>query len=281
MLVTSYRNRRTISLGTLPAVTPRGTTRGKVTVLSEKSLSRMGRALDELEAEYQFMGTLTVGAEFSRNPDDFRLAVGEFLRFFLEKMQGFSLEPEKEGLFWWLEWQKRGAPHLHFFYTSPVPWQEGSEKWAELLHKYNLAGSDETSIAKTSTKFEKLRVHRTQASRYALKYAKKAEQKDAPDWWQGRWWGVRGNKKSGRVHLSARINEQMPAGQKALERLHKARKAMGKAVAAGIVRVCGWEYGAGETYTLARGQTAWPKDILATMALLESTISLLKGKPDD
>jgi len=91
-------------------------------------------------------------------------------------------------IFWFLEFQKRGAPHIHTFHTGYIHWKTLARKWAELF--------DSPQIEKTCSKIEKISSGRGGLISYARKYAAKESQKAVPDGYEnvGRFWGVRGEK---------------------------------------------------------------------------------------
>jgi hypothetical protein len=92
--------------------------------------------------------------------------------------------------FWFLEYQKRGAPHFHIFTTHRYDKNWIADTW------FRIVGSEDLRHKKAGTRIEKLKSGRRGACSYALKYAAKLEQKDPPEWIKncGRFWGVSGNR---------------------------------------------------------------------------------------
>jgi hypothetical protein len=88
------------------------------------------------------------------------------------------------GGLWILEFQRRGAPHLHAFINGPIPREEVSRRW------YEVVGSGDERHLRAGTKIEALRKPTAVAS-YAAKYAAKLEQKEVPREFRrvGRMWG--------------------------------------------------------------------------------------------
>lgn len=162
-----------------------GGKRGLVTSLSRASRQRMMLKARNISG-LLYMLTLTYPAEYPRDGElvkyHFRL-----LREWLQR-QGFSYG------FWFLEFQKRGAPHYHIF----LPHVEGtfnsdwkvklSRRWAEIV-----GSRDFERHLRAGTRFELLRA-KNGAARYASKYAGKMEQKEVPSDYEnvGRFWGVWG-----------------------------------------------------------------------------------------
>lgn len=85
---------------------------------------------------------------------------------------------------WFLEWQRRGAPHFHILVNVFVPKDWLSETW------YRIVGSGNPDHLKAGTKAEALR-KKDGGKRYAVKYATKMYQKEVPEGYRnvGRMWG--------------------------------------------------------------------------------------------
>lgn len=234
---TVRRGRGMVSVGVVPILV-RGGTRGKVQRFSSKSASRMVRVLSDAVAPFGYMGTLTVGTNWTRDGVAFKLSVDKFLTWFQKRQSRLDTteHPGLDAVFWFLEFQARGAPHIHFFYTSRVPWMEAAQKWAECV------GTPE--IWRTATKFEKLRGGRAGALAYARKYARKREQKDVPADFEsvGRFWGLRGCRELVTCHVSALTVDGGLGLVKAVTRVLEA------GVEAGLLRRLAWEYGEGACY---------------------------------
>ena len=96
----------------------------------------------------------------------------------------------KVGGLWWLEFQERGAPHLHVYLTGPVDKEEVAEAW------FRIVGSGDRRHRVAGTRIESIRnTHAVGA--YAAKYARKQEQKEVPAGYRevGRFWGLFGGVK--------------------------------------------------------------------------------------
>lgn len=185
----------------LPSPCPKssGDKRGTITHLSKKSMSRLACLGRQHSKMFKSLITLTYG-EFW--PTD-----GAVVKAHLNKVLSWLRRhyPHQEYL-WFLEFQNRGAPHIHILY-SLVPndldranlalyWAGGvALKWDTELTP---------NTAKSSLQLYKkmLSVHFFEdtwaalekvdgAARYVTKYATKTEQKEVPDRYQnvGRFWG--------------------------------------------------------------------------------------------
>lgn len=176
----------------------RGTSgnRGGINVFSERSRSRMSRYLRSCTADYRFMLTLTYPSEFecfTRPKNDLARFIRRLRALFDNAAHEVTLTGRAERLepwsiFWFIEFQERGAPHFHIFTNRFVGFHWVANAW------YECVGSGDPQHRKAGTRTEALRVGRHGACSYALKYATKAAQKDLPRHLQtvGRWWGVCG-----------------------------------------------------------------------------------------
>lgn len=248
-----------ISVGTGPCRGGRGSTvgRGKVRQFTAGSRSRMVRFLREAAADYRFMGTLTVGAEYSRDPADFRRAVDRYLVQFVRELRKAHVRkggsPSEASVFWWVEFQTRGAPHLHMYYTARVDWTVLAKIWARLCLRFNLCGSHEVDYFwRTSTRFEKIRAGFRGMVAYARKYAYKHEQKQEVEGtfengWNGRFWGVRGLRARGSCHVLA--HGRSPASR----HIKDLKEWLETLVSKGLVRKFRWVEGDGAIYFPANG----------------------------
>ena len=165
-----------------------GGKRGKITRLSKASIKRMKLASRNVpEGAFQAFVTLTY-------PDDFPtdgLKVKRDLSVFRKWLKRRGI-----GAFWFLEFQKRGAPHYHLFLSSyPLGGVQAVAKaW------FRIVGSRDPKhlawhLGQLSGRscLEYVRKPHV-ASYYATKYAAKQEQKDVPADYAnvGRFWGMFG-----------------------------------------------------------------------------------------
>jgi len=116
------------------------------------------------------------------------------LRALVERARRVGLM-EKQTWVWWMEFQERGAPHIHFISTGFVARRWIAKVWSEIT------SGNEVSCSRT----EQLKRPEAAGS-YAAKYAAKQEQKEVPASFLdvGRFWGV-----VGRMRAWAREGRQV------------------------------------------------------------------------
>lgn len=180
--------------------------RQRVTSLSPRSLSRLAILATSTEIEFKSLLTLTYGVNFVRDGSK----VKYHLNFILTKLK------RTHGPFdylWFLEFQKRGAPHFHILTTLKPPTAPERLKlahmWADIVESQNwpyMALTFENGkvvyLGERLTNEAVVRVHahksawskiykRDGARRYVAKYATKLEQKHVPRDYKnvGRFWG--------------------------------------------------------------------------------------------
>lgn len=176
-----------IRRGRCSAPKPTNRTRGCIIGFSERSGSRMRRYLRCCVSDYRVLITLTYPDEY---PTDGR-KVKKHLKCFLQWLKrqsggdGFSA-------FWFLEFQARGAPHIHIFATDWIGYQLVARSW------YDIVGSGDERHYRAGTRVEELRSGRRGMCKYASKYAAKQDQKGVPSGYEnvGRFWGVCGNRET-------------------------------------------------------------------------------------
>lgn len=162
--------------------------RGAVVEYSTGCARRMRKYLRECNACYSHMLTLTYPEEF---PCDGAISKNH-LRLLLQRLSRFAKEhyPHvKHSVFWFLEFQERGAPHYHLFTNYFVGKDWLANAW------YEVVGTGDPDHLKAGTRAEALRKGHKVAAMYATKYAQKQEQKAVPKGYLnvGRFWGVRGD----------------------------------------------------------------------------------------
>lgn len=248
ILGTVRRTIDTISVGRVPVL--HGVrTRGRINRFTGGSCSRLVAFLRECDADYRFLGTLTVGASWTRDGAEFKACLDKYLCWFMRAQQRAAsesgLDPATVSLLWFLEFQRRGAPHVHFLYTHRIPWRDAAIAWANAIN--------DPSIALTSTKFERIRAGRSGILAYVRKYAAKLEQKEVPSDYQfvGRFWGVRGLRTRVTCHVvlpgTARGNEMVLSVEALCERYYRQGK----------LRRWRWAEGDGFIYAAIRGETLY------------------------
>lgn len=176
-----------------------GTIRGAITEFSASSGQRMRRYLRECVAEYSVMVTLTYPGFFPSNgklvKDHLRRFIQEVQREYKRLGHPNDCGYKKHSVFWFMEFQHRGAPHFHLFLTWSPPKEWVSRRW------YEIVGSEDKRHLYAGTRTEFIRSRHSGTISYASKYAAKQEQKVIPEGYEnaGRFWGVTG----GREVLSA------------------------------------------------------------------------------
>ena len=169
-----------------------GGIRGKITEWSKQSRSRCERHIRNVEeGSIRAFLTLTYPAEYSNDG----LMIKRHLKAMVKRLKRMGVA---DGI-WFLEFQKRGAPHFHCFLSQwPRSGVDGvAHAW------YEVVGSDNPDhlawhLGKLSGRpcLEWMRKPHA-ASYYASKYAVKSEQKTVPELYQnvGRFWGYWGDLK--------------------------------------------------------------------------------------
>jgi hypothetical protein len=172
----------------------RGTigTRKCVSVFSDRSRSRMSRYLRSCDASYRFMVTLTYSGDrgsFDRPKDHLARFIKRLRRLFeCGTGQTSDVGKERWSIFWFVEFQARGAPHFHIFTNRWIGKDWLARTW------YDIVGTGDENHLKAGTRVEALKCDRYGVCSYAMKYCLKTSQKDLPSHLAtiGRWWGVCG-----------------------------------------------------------------------------------------
>ena len=156
-----------------------GGKRQGIVELTRDSLSRMVFLLQNTSTVFCSMVTLTYPGNYE---SDGKVVKGHLNRFLSwARTQGFGL------YVWFMEFQKRGAPHFHILFEHDVTpkMADVSERW------YRAVGSGDERHRRAGTRTELLR-STDGAARYAAKYASKIEQKRVPVEYVnvGRFWGA-------------------------------------------------------------------------------------------
>lgn len=153
--------------------------RSTVKGFSRAARRRMARKLATLGEAVPIFVTLTYGAEWSRNPEDWKRHLDTWL-----KCLGRAY-PEISGI-WRLEPQKRGAPHYHLLlYGGRIDKAWLSESWARCSEdespEHVAAGTNVQAIRSSNG-----------AAWYCSKYMAKAVSDELSKEWRqvGKWWGI-------------------------------------------------------------------------------------------
>lgn len=157
------------------------TTRQEITEFTAPAASRLRRAVDNTWCDWRGFWTLTYGVENmpTNGPE-----VKGHLRALWERLRRRGYLSE-HAIIWWLEFQARGAAHIHAVTTGYIDKSWIADAWAEIT------GGNPRACSRV----EGLR-NPDAAGSYAAKYAAKRDQKVAPEWFAnvGRWWGYVGRR---------------------------------------------------------------------------------------
>jgi len=190
--------------GTKTNITPE---RRAITSFSAASANRLRRYIDNYYTDFSTMVTLTYGRDF---PTDGRI-VKRHLRAFFERLRRYPVSDsptdlgrwmERHSLVWWIEYQERGAPHIHFVATGWIGKTWLSECWAEITN----------GDVSACSRVEAL-LHADSAGSYAAKYAAKAEQHQVPEGFTncGRHWGRVGRRPADGSTCTPKLAAAIPA----------------------------------------------------------------------
>lgn len=173
--VTLYR--RDAKIGRTFAHRPApGPTRSDVVEFTARSRKRLAFVANNTAANFTHMITLTYPAEFPADGPTCKAHLHRFLMWC--RYSGVT------DYLWWLEFQKRGAPHFHILTVGGLPYRDVAQKWFDAVKSL-----DGRHLA-AGTRVERLR-SADGGARYATKYASKMRQKRVPDDFGavGRLWG--------------------------------------------------------------------------------------------
>ena len=169
--------------------------RGEVQSFTASSRSRLLSWLSCAKPSYRIMITLTL-PHVETDGALFKAKLDRFLDYAMRKA------PEGASMTWFLEFQKRGAPHAHILTNFRIDKEWVSSTWATMWsdRMESILGRSEGLLArhameKASTRCEYLRSAGVM-KRYACKYSAKTDQKEVPEKYShvGRFWGIRGSR---------------------------------------------------------------------------------------
>lgn len=189
---------------------PRSKTKGnktKITSVNKRSLDRMIYKVSASGLKFKSLITLTYGQNFPINGRKVKADLNTFMVYLKRSFGNFSYV-------WFLEFQTRGAPHIHIINTLPSPDDCKRELmatiWADIAEDGNWHYTEVKPPYKKSeagygmsTKDSVFRQHRRKRNwealrkqdggiRYMLKYASKQYQKRVPKNYRdvGRFWST-------------------------------------------------------------------------------------------
>jgi hypothetical protein len=156
------------------------TVRGACTGWNDQIARRAGAYVSNFRQDFRVFGTLTYPHTFPKDGAE----VKRHWRAFIERLRRIGWL-KTGSIFWWLEFQQRGAPHLHYLATEWIGKEWVSEAWAEIT------GGD----SRACSRVEAIR-HPDRMGQYVTKYMMKSEQKEIPEGFRhvGRMWGISGPK---------------------------------------------------------------------------------------
>lgn len=181
-----------------------GVTRGIIKKMSNKSVSRLIMVVNATEVHFASFLTLTYPQHYPTNGD----IVKDDIRYIT---QWVKRKYDTEYL-WFLEFQKRGAPHIHVLLEvdeiSPKMRADVGLQWVERIataswfeewlllkaeHARQILASEVSKMAQVACRYESWSLIREPigARKYVTKYAAKQYQKDVPKRYSavGRFWG--------------------------------------------------------------------------------------------
>jgi len=207
----------------------RRTKRGRINQISRRSLNKLAFLVVNCDVKFYSLATLTYGVNYPLNGRTAKMHINKFITYMRRSFGEFEY-------FWFLEFQRRGAPHFHFVSTLPGPSRSGRELlasiWAGIIESQNLPYTAiekpygaKNALTGLFTRDSVFRQHkrvqvwealRSQdgAARYATKYALKPKQKRVPEEYRdiGRAWAA-----SRGVRLP--IGDEIPATDKEIREL--------------------------------------------------------------
>jgi len=149
--------------------------RGQIVEFSENARKRLAFVASNTEVDFVSMVTLTYPADFPCDGKVVKRHLYRFLAWLKELMPGVNY-------LWFLEFQKRGAPHVHLLLDRQPAHYGGtwpSFQFAVANTWYNIVGSGDVNHLRAGTRSERLRTPEG-GKHYAVKYAQKMAQKKVP-----------------------------------------------------------------------------------------------------
>lgn len=158
--------------------------RGVIKYLSQKSRNKLALVVTETQVRFRSILTLTWPKVYPRDGREVKKLLNRVLNWIRRNLECEYL--------WFLEFQARGAPHIHILLETEV------RKREKLANYWSRVVTDDESERR---KVRRVHSHSRQwqnvqkpdgARRYATKYATKTEQKTVPLSYQnvGRFWGA-------------------------------------------------------------------------------------------
>ena len=161
-------------------------TRGTISKLSKKSLSRLAFAAQVLSERFFSMLTLTF-CEVARDGQSVKRALKAILAYLGKRFKDLEY-------LWFMEFQKRGSPHFHILLNQNVSRETHqliAVKWCDIQELTEEKWVKAYKVTNHPKSWEQLR-SRDGAAGYVTKYATKTHQKEVPKQYRdvGRFWGI-------------------------------------------------------------------------------------------
>lgn len=162
--------------GRIAAARNSASLRGEVKEFSYKSARRMRLVLEDTCDTWEAFSVLTYPKEF---PCD-----GRKVKRDIKAVKQFLVRQGHKDIFWGIEFQRRGAPHINLLLSKEVDKDLLAAAW------YRIVGSGDPKHLKAGTGIAKVRKKENIAS-YIIGYVSKQWQKDVPEEYKnvGRFWG--------------------------------------------------------------------------------------------
>jgi len=161
--------------------------RGEITMFSKKSRQRLAFVASNTDVTFRTMVTLTYPKEYPTDGQTVKRQLDSFLKWLRRETRGMSY-------LWFLEFQKRGAPHYHILYDTPLPAARKDQKALRFRVScawYRIVKSGDPKHLAAGCRTERIR-NPQGARNYCVKYAFKMTQKCVPPDYRniGRLWGA-------------------------------------------------------------------------------------------
>ena len=159
--------------------------RGDIMNLSKASRKRLAFVANNTQVTFRTMITLTYPGEYTNDGEEVKAHLHKFLVW-------CAYQFDNPSYLWFLEFQKRGAPHIHILLDIAL---STIEERREVVYNavrrewYKVVDSGDPKHLAAGTRVEHIRKP-DGAARYCLKYAYKCEQKAVPPAYRnvGRFW---------------------------------------------------------------------------------------------
>jgi hypothetical protein len=180
---------------------------------------RLGRYLRFCSSRYRVFITLTYPAAYPANG----IICKKHLKEFLRREQRRNSQDREQAAFsavWFLEFQKRGAPHFHVFQTTLINAFDELQAMRRRVAAawFDICSTGDPAHARAGTNVEIIK-EKGHVIAYAAKYAAKQDQKMVPNGFQnvGRFWGIVGDREvmaadillTNSARLDVRVSKEM------------------------------------------------------------------------